>query len=158
MVSFSSLCWKQEGVFSDTYQGNLGELLKVNLTVLWVPTASTPMAMNGSSWNFQLRFVHTVVSTLATPAPVHGIPQAKILEWVAISFSRGSSQTQGSNPCLLHFRQILYHLSHHTEPPAIQLQFRFSYGDTGFQGSFCLWICPCKLWLLVFTWLSIPGG
>ena len=33
---------------------------------------------------------------------VHGILQARILEWVAISFSRGSSQprdrTQGSNP------------------------------------------------------------
>ena len=36
---------------------------------------------------------------------VHGIPQARILQWVAISFSRGSSQTQGLNLpflCLLH--------------------------------------------------------
>ena len=34
---------------------------------------------------------------------VHGVFQARILEWVAISFSRGSSQpSQGSNPCLLH--------------------------------------------------------
>ena len=32
---------------------------------------------------------------------VHGILQAWILEWVAISFSRGSSLTQGSNPCFL---------------------------------------------------------
>ena len=31
---------------------------------------------------------------------VHGIFQARLLEWVAISFSRGSSQ--GSNPHLLH--------------------------------------------------------
>ena len=42
---------------------------------------------------------------------VHGILQARILEWVAISFSRESSrprdQTQGSNPCLLHCRQTL---------------------------------------------------
>ena len=29
---------------------------------------------------------------------IHGILQARILEWVAISFSRGSSLTQGSNP------------------------------------------------------------
>ena len=47
---------------------------------------------------------------------VHGILQARILEWVAISFSRGSSQprdqTQGSNPGLPHCRQTLYPLSH----------------------------------------------
>ena len=33
---------------------------------------------------------------------VHGILQAKILEWVAIPSSRGSSRPRGSNPCLLH--------------------------------------------------------
>ena len=42
---------------------------------------------------------------------VHGILQARILEWVAISFSRGSSQPrdriQGSNPGLLHCKQTL---------------------------------------------------
>ena len=43
---------------------------------------------------------------------IHGILQARILEWVAIPFSRGSFWTQGSNPDLLHCRQILYHLSH----------------------------------------------
>ena len=37
---------------------------------------------------------------------VHGILQARVLEWVAISFSRGS------NPGLLHCRQILYWLSY----------------------------------------------
>ena len=42
---------------------------------------------------------------------VHGIIQARILEWVAISFS-GVFPTQGSNPCLLHCRQILYPLNH----------------------------------------------
>ena len=42
---------------------------------------------------------------------VHGILQAGILEWVAISFSRGSPQprdrTQGSNLGLPHWRQTL---------------------------------------------------
>ena len=41
---------------------------------------------------------------------VHGILQARILEWVAIFFSRGSSQ--GSNPHLYVScigRQVLYH-------------------------------------------------
>ena len=40
---------------------------------------------------------------------VHGILQARILEWVAISFSRGIFLTQGS---ILHCRWILHHLSH----------------------------------------------
>ena len=42
---------------------------------------------------------------------VHGIFQARILEWVALSFSRVFS-TQGLNLGLLHCRQILYYLSH----------------------------------------------
>ena len=42
---------------------------------------------------------------------VHGILQARILEWVAIAFSRGILLTQGSNPGLLHCRQILHRLS-----------------------------------------------
>ena len=32
---------------------------------------------------------------------VHGILQARILEWVAISYSKGIFQTQGSNPSLM---------------------------------------------------------
>ena len=43
---------------------------------------------------------------------VHGILQAGILEWVAIPFSRVSSQTQELNLGLLHHRQILYQLSY----------------------------------------------
>ena len=42
---------------------------------------------------------------------VHGIFQARILEWVSIFFSRRSSLTQGSNLGLLHCRQTLYCLS-----------------------------------------------
>ena len=43
---------------------------------------------------------------------IHGIFQARVLEWVAISFSRGSSRP-GIEPGLLHCRQMFYHLSHH---------------------------------------------
>ena len=47
---------------------------------------------------------------------VHGILQARILEWVGTPFPRGSSPgwspTQGSNPGLPHCGQILYCLSH----------------------------------------------
>ena len=38
---------------------------------------------------------------------VHGISQARILEWIAIFFSRGIFPTKGSNPSLPHCRQAL---------------------------------------------------
>ena len=45
---------------------------------------------------------------------VHGILQARILEWVAVTFFRGFPVTffRGLNPGLLDCRWILYQLSH----------------------------------------------
>ena len=43
---------------------------------------------------------------------IHGIFQARVLEWVAISFSRKIFLTHGLNPGLPHCRQTLYHLRH----------------------------------------------
>ena len=43
---------------------------------------------------------------------VHGILQARILEWVVIPFSRGSFQPRNQTQGLPHYRQILYHLRH----------------------------------------------
>ena len=51
---------------------------------------------------------------------VHGILQARILEWDAISYSRGPSQPRDRTnvPCVsLIGRQILYYLLFTTEPP-----------------------------------------
>ena len=45
---------------------------------------------------------------------VHGIFQARVLEWVAISFTRGIFPTQGLNLGLPHCKQTLYRLSHQT--------------------------------------------
>ena len=53
----------------------------------------------------------TLYNPMACSQPgssVHGISQAKSLEWIAIPFSGGSSQTQGLNPVLLHCRWIPY--------------------------------------------------
>ena len=47
---------------------------------------------------------------------VPGISQARILEWVAISFSRVIFPPQGSNSDLPHCGQILYCLSHQGSP------------------------------------------
>ena len=41
-----------------------------------------------------------------------GILQARILEWVAIAFSRGSSQPRDRTQVSWHCRRILYQLSH----------------------------------------------
>ena len=59
---------------------------------------------------------------------VNGIFPARVLEWVAISFSRGVFLTLGSNPGLPHWRQMLYPLSHqgsllYTGNTVNQLQF-----------------------------------
>ena len=48
---------------------------------------------------------------------VHGILQARVLEWVAIPFSRGSSQPRDHTQVSCIGRQILYHLSHQGSPP-----------------------------------------
>ena len=45
-----------------------------------------------------------------TGSSIDGIFQARTLEWVAISYSRASSQPRDPTlQCLLHCRQILYH-------------------------------------------------
>ena len=61
-------------------------------------------------------------STLCNPmdcsppgSSVHGILQERIMEWVAIPFSR-SSWPRDRTMCLPHCRQILYHLSHQGSP------------------------------------------
>ena len=47
---------------------------------------------------------------------VHGIFQARILEWVDTSFSRGIFLSQGSNPHLLHWQVDSLTLSHQGSP------------------------------------------
>ena len=47
---------------------------------------------------------------------VHGILQARILEWVAFPFSRGSSQPRDQTQVLPHCRRILYQLSYKGKP------------------------------------------
>ena len=51
---------------------------------------------------------------------VHGILQARILEWVAFPFSRGSSQPRDQSHGLPHGGQILYQLSHKGSPRTLQ--------------------------------------
>ena len=77
------------------------------------------LSYDGIPWSCRKVKVAQLCPTLCDPMDytVHGILQARILEWVAFPFSRGSSQpTQGSNSGLLRCRLILYQLSHKGRP------------------------------------------
>ena len=68
----------------------------------------------------------SVLSDSATPLTVGcqalsmEILQARILEWVAMPFSRGIFPTQGSNPGLPQCKQNLHHLSYQASPISIE--------------------------------------
>ena len=51
---------------------------------------------------------------------VHGILQARRLEWVAFTFSTGPSQPQGSDTGLVHCGRILFQLSHKGSPGLLE--------------------------------------
>ena len=81
---------------------------------------------------------------------IHGILQARILEWVAFPFSSGSSQprnqTQGSNPGLLHCRQTLKPLSHQGSPSPARYrkdQIKYTYLTHNVSVLLCItFFCP----------------
>ena len=84
---------------------------------------STRAKLSDSKFRFLRVSVAQPCPTLCDPTDcsprgscVHGILQARIPEWVAISFSRGIFPTQGSNPGLWHCRGILSHPSHQGRP------------------------------------------
>ena len=65
-------------------------------------------------WRRHKQIIHfQAVGVVACQAP---LVMKFSREWVASSFSRGILPTQGSNPGLLHYRQILYCLSHQVSP------------------------------------------
>ena len=68
---------------------------------------------------------------------VHGILQARILVG-SLSLLQGIFPTQGSNPGLLHCRQILYQLNHKGSPGILEwVAYPFSRGSS-FPGIFCI--------------------
>ena len=86
--------------------------------VQWLPTSQilrnkNKMAIKGYyksesvSPSVQLALCNPMDCNLPD-SPVHGIFQARILEWTAIPFPRGSSQPRDQTS-LPHCRQILYH-------------------------------------------------
>ena len=71
--------------------------------------------------------------TLCNPMgyTIHGILQARILDWVAFPFSKGIFPTEGSNPVLPHCRRILYQLSHKESQKILEwVTYPFSRGSS----------------------------
>jgi len=69
---------------------------------------------------------------------VHGILQARILEWLAIPFSRGILLTQGSNPGLLHCSPVFYWLSHQGSPRELIVGTRLMFKSMDLSKGDCL--------------------
>ena len=85
--------------------------------LLCAPSAGTVRA-NHTSWKWTEVKAAQSCPTLCDYT-VHGILQARILEWVAFP-SPEIGPTQGSNPGLQHCRQILYQLSHKESPRILE--------------------------------------
>ena len=88
---------------------------------------------------------------------VHGISQARTLEWVAISFSRGSSQPRGqTHISCLSCRWILYHYAT-WEAQAIMDPYKnlSPFQEPGAKEDFCLLTHPASGLLACFSCLCL---
>ena len=88
--------------------------------------------------------LHSLQPTDCSPpgSSIHGILQARILEWVAIPFSRGSSPAQWLKLALPHCRQILYRPSHQGSPGYTHSDERFP--KLSQHLLWRLWLCSCN--------------
>ena len=115
---------------------------------------STILSSNGS-WCWPLSLTHVcsdiqLCPTVCNPmnysppgSSVHGIFQARILEWVAMPSSRGIFLMQGLKPCLLHLlpcRQSLP-LSHQGSPLTLTC-----------SDEILVYLIPSRYWYLVKDW------
>ena len=89
---------------------------KLSHATTWMKLADIRLSEKVRVKSESLSVVSDSLQPLYSPRIVHGILQARILEWVAVLFSRRSSQprdrTQVSHIC----RWILYQLSHQGSP------------------------------------------
>ena len=85
-------------------------MASIRLYTTWFPLPLWFISLAAAAKSFQLWPTLCNLKDCSSPgSSVHGISQARTLERVAMPSSRGISPTQGSNPPLLHSRQILYH-------------------------------------------------
>ena len=111
----------------------------------------------------------TCIWFFATPwsTTVHGILQARILEWVAFPLLQGIFPTQGLNPGLLHCRWILYQLSHKGSPRILEwVAYAFSRGSSWSRNQArvnvgkCVYLNWCEnlnLWVCIRVLIWLPS-
>ena len=112
-------------------------LSSIPLYVYAASSLSTHLSMD------RCRVRHCNPMDCSLPASsAHGIFQARVLEWVAISFP-----TQGTNQSLLRWRQTLYHLSRQGSHQCVLRLFPCL--------SYCTW-CYCEHWgaCIFLNWWS----
>ena len=98
------------------YRTMRNQVLVFKLPNLWWLCCHSSNWNNISIYYLAICFVYSVAKLYLTLQPmnhslpgssVHGIFQARMLEWVAISFSRGIFLDHGLNSCLLHWEAHL---------------------------------------------------
>ena len=96
--------------------------------------------------------------TVPCQAPLSlGILHARILEWVAMPSSWGSSHPRDRNPGLLHCRRILYHLSHQGSPRILEwVVYPFS-RRTSQPRNWTGGLLHCRQILYQLSYLGSPG-
>ena len=112
---------------------------------IWTLQESKSTTQSKVKWSEVSQSTPTLCDPMHCSLPgssIHGIFQAIVLEWIAISFS-GIFPTQGSNPSLPHCRQTLNRLSHQrsfnqSKVNALFLCIMRCTEDTYFDGDFLI--------------------
>ena len=113
-------CWK------DQIKLYIGKCLKTSkfYTVLKIPTLGRQwslLSFRKSRIRWLLTWSLSHVRLFATPWTIQSMEFSRSEYWVGSLFLlRGIFPTQGSNPGLLHWRQILYQLSHQGSPRILE--------------------------------------
>ena len=115
--SFQALIWNAKGWVPVQAVCMLSPEVMSNSATPWMATCQAPLSMGFSRQEYWfLLLVSHHVRLFCNPidcslpgSSVQGISQARILEWVAISFSRGSSQPRNQTFVSCISRWILYH-------------------------------------------------
>ena len=101
---------------SGWFQIHQGQELKVLRAAYFL--VDSPLELCACMLNHQSYLTHCNPMDCSLPGPsVHGIIQARLLEWVAIFSTRGSSWPKGWTCVSCISRQILYHSATKEVPP-----------------------------------------
>ena len=86
------------------------------LYLIFTLSVSQRLSYSGACYGCSVMSLCNPMDCNLPGSPVHGILQARILEWVAIPFSRGSSWPMDQTCISCIGRWVLYHLNHWGSP------------------------------------------